>query len=363
MQTYLVGGAVRDQLLNLVPTEHDWVVVGARPEDLLEQGYKPVGKDFPVFIHPVTGDEYALARTERKSGSGYTGFICHSSPDVTLEEDLLRRDLTINAIAQANDGTLIDPYGGQRDLKEKRLRHVSDAFIEDPLRVLRTARFAARFAALGFSVAPETLALMKSIAESGELHHLVPERIWKETERALGEKNAAVYFRTLDQCDALIPIFPELSEQFSQHLDLLETICEKTDDTVLRLAYALHILPDNTINHLAERLRLPTHFRDACLTMSTLRHTFNITTNLNGSELLSLIEQLDALRRPLRMQWLCDIIKAINESSPLPTQLFTGLQIISEIKTDNLIAQGLKGKAIGEALRQNRLHKLQEYYS
>ncbi|MGL5432322.1 MAG: multifunctional CCA tRNA nucleotidyl transferase/2'3'-cyclic phosphodiesterase/2'nucleotidase/phosphatase, partial [Plesiomonas shigelloides] len=172
MQTYLVGGAVRDQLLGLNVTERDWVVVGATPEQLLAQGYQQVGRDFPVFLHPRTHEEYALARTERKQGQGYTGFVCHAAPDVTLEQDLLRRDLTINAIAQAEDGSLTDPYGGQQDLRDRWLRHVSPAFSEDPLRVLRVARFAARFAHLGFRVAPETLALMQQISASGELTHL-----------------------------------------------------------------------------------------------------------------------------------------------------------------------------------------------
>ncbi|MGL5532391.1 MAG: multifunctional CCA tRNA nucleotidyl transferase/2'3'-cyclic phosphodiesterase/2'nucleotidase/phosphatase, partial [Plesiomonas shigelloides] len=203
MQTYLVGGAVRDQLLGLNVTERDWVVVGATPEQLLAQGYQQVGRDFPVFLHPRTHEEYALARTERKQGQGYTGFVCHAAPDVTLEQDLLRRDLTINAIAQAEDGSLTDPYGGQQDLRDRWLRHVSPAFSEDPLRVLRVARFAARFAHLGFRVAPETLALMQQISASGELTHLTAERVWKETEKALNSAAPDVYFAVLRACGAL----------------------------------------------------------------------------------------------------------------------------------------------------------------
>ena len=187
MEVYLVGGAVRDALLGRPVTERDWVVVGATPEILLSQGYKPVGQDFPVFLHPGSGEEYALARTERKSGHGYHGFICDATPAITLEEDLLRRDLTINAMAQRPDGTLVDPYGGQADLENRVLRHVSAAFGEDPLRVLRVARFAARYAPLGFTIAPETLALMQRMSHDGEISHLTPERVWQETRKALAE--------------------------------------------------------------------------------------------------------------------------------------------------------------------------------
>lgn len=214
MKTYLVGGAVRDKLLGRPVHEHDWVVVGATPEQLLAQGYSQVGRDFPVFLHPQTKEEYALARTERKSGRGYGGFVCDFSPEITLESDLLRRDLTINAIAEDADGSLIDPYGGQADLQARLLRHVSLAFREDPLRVLRVARFACRYAPLGFTIAPETLDLMRTIANDGELQELTPERVWKETERALGEAQPQVYFRVLRDCGALAVLFPEIDRLF-----------------------------------------------------------------------------------------------------------------------------------------------------
>jgi tRNA nucleotidyltransferase (CCA-adding enzyme) len=187
MRIYLVGGAVRDKLLNRPVTDHDHVVVGARPDEMLEQGFRPVGKDFPVFLHPKTNEEYALARTERKTGHGYHGFAFQADPTVTLEEDLARRDLTINAIAEAEDGQLVDPFNGVRDLEQRLLRHVSAAFVEDPVRLLRVARFAARFAPLGFTVAPETMALMQQMVRDGEVDHLVPERVWQETRKALGE--------------------------------------------------------------------------------------------------------------------------------------------------------------------------------
>ena len=214
MKTFLVGGAVRDALLKLPVKDKDWVVVGATPEAMLEQGYQQVGRDFPVFLHPDSREEYALARTERKNGKGYTGFVTWSAPDVTLEQDLQRRDLTINAIAQDENGRLIDPYHGQRDIAQRQLRHVSDAFNEDPLRVLRVARFAARFAHLNFRIAAETQQLMQQMVSSGELAHLTAERVWKETEKALTSRNPQVYFQVLRDCGALQVLFPELDNLF-----------------------------------------------------------------------------------------------------------------------------------------------------
>ena len=208
--TYLVGGAVRDRLLGLPVTDRDWEEVGATPEQLQRDGFRPVGQDFPVFLHPTSGEEYALARTERKSGVGYGGFVFHTSPDVTLEEDLIRRDLTVNAMAQAEDGQIIDPYGGQQDLDNKLLRHVSPAFAEDPLRVLRVARFAARYARLGFRVADDTMALMRQLSESGELKTLTAERSWMEISRALMEPNPEVFIQVLRDCGALAELLPEV---------------------------------------------------------------------------------------------------------------------------------------------------------
>jgi len=216
MQIYKVGGAVRDRLLGRQVTEVDWLVVGATPEEMQASGFRPVGADFPVFLHPQTGEEYALARTERKSGRGYGGFTFHASPDVTLEEDLQRRDLTINAIAEDDQGQLIDPYGGQRDLRARLLRHVSPAFAEDPLRVLRVARFAARYAELGFRIAGETLELMRRLARSGELSALTAERSWKEISRALMEPRPEVFIQVLQDCDALAELFPELAATFAK---------------------------------------------------------------------------------------------------------------------------------------------------
>src|SRR6202051_2082624 len=214
MQAYLVGGAVRDALLGQAVKERDWVVVGGTREELLRLNYREVGRDFPVFLHPDTHEEYALARLERKVAPGYRGFAVEFGPEVTLEEDLARRDLTINAIARAPDGTLIDPHGGKRDLDARVLRHVSAAFIEDPVRVLRVARFAARFAPLGFKVAPETLELMRAMVERREIDSLVPERVWQETEKALREATAGEFFRVLRACGALRPIYPEIDALF-----------------------------------------------------------------------------------------------------------------------------------------------------
>lgn len=214
MKVYLVGGAVRDKLLGLPISDRDYVVVGTTPEAMLAKGFQQVGKDFPVFLHPKTHEEYALARTERKIGSGYTGFSCYSAPDVTIEDDLLRRDLTINAIAQSDTGELIDPHHGVRDLKNRVLRHVSDAFLEDPLRVLRVARFAARYYAQGFRIAPETMFLMQSMSETGELSHLTPERVWTETHKALMSNSPQIYFEVLRECGALAILFPEIDNLF-----------------------------------------------------------------------------------------------------------------------------------------------------
>ena len=214
MRVYLVGGAVRDAVLGLPVRERDWVVTGATPEELRRAGYKSVGREFPVFLHPESGEEYALARLERKTGPGYRGFVTEFSPDVTLEDDLARRDLTVNAMARSAEGDLVDPHGGQRDLEARVLRHVSPAFVEDPVRILRVARFAARFAPLGFTVAPETLALMRTMVVNGEVEALVAERVWQETARALATERPDIYFEVLRECGALASVFPEIDALF-----------------------------------------------------------------------------------------------------------------------------------------------------
>ena len=250
MKIYLVGGAVRDKLLGLPVKDRDWVVVGATPEDMLELGYQQVGKDFPVFLHPQTKEEYALARTEKKTGLGHTAFSIDAAPTVTLEEDLLRRDLTINAMAEDSEGHLIDPYGGQEDLKNKILRHVSPAFSEDPLRVLRVARFSARFAHLGFEVAQETLLLMQHLVNNNELSSLTAERVWQEVRRAIGEITPAFFFLTLRECYALGVVMQEIESLFGISLEkarlslmALTKASELTPDTAIRFAALCHELP------------------------------------------------------------------------------------------------------------------------
>ncbi|HRG49893.1 MAG TPA: multifunctional CCA addition/repair protein, partial [Pseudomonadales bacterium] len=336
METYLVGGAVRDQLLGLPVHERDWVVTNATPEQMLAQGYTPVGKDFPVFLHPETHEEYALARTERKTAPGYHGFIFHADPSVTLEQDLYRRDLTINAIAQDSDGKLFDPYGGQKDLQQKILRHVSSAFAEDPVRILRLARFAARFHHLGFSISDETLALMRNMVASGEVSALTAERVWRECERALGERNPQVFFAVLRQCGALAVIFPEVDALFGvpqspQHhpeidtgihtLMALEQCAKLTDNTQARFATLCHdlgkaltptdVLPRH-IGHegkskplvlaLCERLGAPTEYRDLAVLTAVYHTHCHRALTLRATTLLELFENLDLFRRPQRLE-------------------------------------------------------------
>jgi tRNA nucleotidyltransferase (CCA-adding enzyme) len=336
MKTYLVGGAVRDRLLGRPVTEHDYVVVGATPDDLVALGLRPVGKDFPVFLHPRTGEQYALARTERKTGPGYHGFETRFAPDVTLEEDLARRDLTINAMASDDDGNVIDPYGGRRDLEARQLRHVSPAFVEDPLRVLRVARFASRFAGLGFTVAPATLELMRSIAASGELTALVPERVWVETERALGEQQPAVYFEVLRACGALEVVFPEVAALFGvpqpenwhpeidtglHTMQVLEVAAQMSGDTTVRFAALVHDLgkgltpraewPSHVgheaagaalIEKLCARLRAPNDHRELAVLVARHHAKVHRVAELRPGTLLDLLEQTDAFRRGERFE-------------------------------------------------------------
>jgi tRNA nucleotidyltransferase (CCA-adding enzyme) len=336
MDTYLVGGAVRDRLLGRPHTEHDYVVVGARPDDLLALGYRPVGKDFPVFLHPRTGEQYALARTERKTGPGYYGFATRFSPDVTLEEDLARRDLTINAMAQAESGAIVDPYGGQRDLASRILRHVSPAFVEDPLRVLRVARFAARFAPLGFTIAGETMELMRRIVDSGELGTLVPERVWVETERALGEERPEVYFEVLRACGALEVVFPEIAalhgvpqpEKWHPEVDtgahalqVLSVSASLSPDTTVRFAALVHDVgkgltpPEDWPRHigheesgarlietLCDRLRVPNEHRELAVLVARHHAHVHRAAEQRPGTILELLEQTDAFRRAERFE-------------------------------------------------------------
>ncbi len=300
--SYLVGGAVRDELLGLEPRERDWVVVGATPEDMKAAGYRPVGKDFPVFLHPRTQEEYALARTERKTAPGYHGFECHAAPDVSLEEDLQRRDLTINAMARTADGEIIDPWGGQQDIEARRLRHVSPAFSEDPVRILRVARFAARFAPLGFRVADDTLTLMRRMVDNGEVDALVPERVWQETCRALGETQPAAFFHVLTDCGALARLFPWLDgDALAPALARLEQAITLQAPPHVRLAAMLTGVPapQSALERLEQSLPLPRQWRE--LADLAIRLCPDYDTHNSAETLLTWLESADAFRRPQRL--------------------------------------------------------------
>lgn len=397
MEIYLVGGAVRDQLLNRPVVEQDWVVVGATPEQLIERGYKPVGKDFPVFLHPESHDEYALARTERKTGQGYHGFDCYFAPDVTLEEDLARRDLTINAMAQSADGEIIDPYNGLADLKARQLRHVSSAFVEDPLRVLRVARFAARYHYLGFSIASETLALMRQLASGTELQALTPERVWKETEKALTEQSPQVYFEQLHAVGALAVIFPEIdklwgipsSSQSASRMDaglhamsVLQQAAQLSESTLVRFAALCHDIGNDasqlharanpqaqespgvtTIKKMAKRLKIPNQFRKiACITRefyAICHRAFELTPE----QLIATLESLGAYRQPEQLQQFLLASEAEfrghtgSTKKPYPQrQLLSSIALATaSIDSQPLLQAGLKGAEIGDAIREQRI--------
>ncbi|TWH64443.1 tRNA nucleotidyltransferase (CCA-adding enzyme) [Azomonas agilis] len=403
MQIYKVGGAVRDRLLARPVTEVDWVVVGAQVEDLLAQGFRPVGADFPVFLHPKTGEEYALARTERKTGQGYGGFTFHTSPEVTLEQDLLRRDLTINAMAEDAQGQIIDPYGGQQDLQHRVLRHVSPAFAEDPLRVLRVARFAARYADLGFQVAPETLILMRQLSESGELLALTPERVWKEISRALMEAHPDVFIQVLRECGALAVLLPEVDrlfgvpqpelhhpeidtgahvllvlQQSAQHryplevrwAGLVHDVGKGTTDSrewPRHIAHETRGLP--LIRALNQRWRVPKACQELALLVSEFHTHAHRALELRPATLLKLLQQLDALRRPERFELYIAACEMDSRGRlgfeqrlyPQAAYLRGALRVARQVEPQPLIEQGYKGADLGEALEAARLRALALY--
>ena len=400
MRVYLVGGAVRDRLLGLPVGERDWVVVGAAPEELVRQGYQSVGREFPVFLHPQTHEEYALARLERKVAPGYRGFTTQFSPAVTLEEDLRRRDLTINAMAESEAGEVIDPYGGQADLAARRLRHVSEAFVEDPVRILRVARFAARFAALGFTVADDTLQLMQRMTLAGEVSALVPERVWQETERALGEARPEVFFETLRACGALAVIFPELDALFGVpqpprwhpevdtgvHVMLaLRYAADAGAPAAVRFAVLTHDLgkartprahwPSHhgheelgvpLIEALCERLKVPNGHRELAVLAGRYHTRVHRAGELKAATLLTLLENCDALRRPERFAELLLACEADArgrtglESAPYPQVAY--LQQVRAAAAAVALTEeerrGLKGAEIGAELRRRRLEAI-----
>jgi len=402
MKIYLVGGAVRDKLLGLPHKEKDWVVVGATPEEMLNLGYKQVGKDFPVFLHPETHEEYALARTERKTAPGYKGFEFHASIEVTLKQDLLRRDLTINAIAEDENGNIIDPYGGQQDLENRVLRHVSGAFSEDPVRILRVARFAARLAPQGFTVDKSTNELMRLMVNSGEVDALVAERVWKEMESALRTDEPQIFFTTLKDCEALQKLFPEIYNLFGvpqpeKHhpeidsgihtLMVLEQASKLTRDPVTRFAALMHDLGKGTtpkdewpkhieheergvplINQLCDRYRIPNDYRELAIHAARYHLHCHRAMELRADTILKLFKNLDAFRKPDRFQQFLLACEADArgrkglEESPYPQaeHLRSALAAASNVDTKSIAESGLEGKQIAEKVQAVQISAIKE---
>lgn len=403
MEVYLVGGAVRDEALGIEPGERDWCVVGATPDEMKAQGYRQVGRDFPVFLHPETGEEYALARTERKTGPGYRGFEFHASPDVTIEDDLARRDLTINAMARDTAGRLLDPFDGMRDLEARFLRHVSDAFVEDPVRILRTARFAARFAQLGFRVAAETMDLMRRMVENGEADALVPHRVWKETEEALTGLSPQTFFETLRRCGALAAVFPEIDalfgvpqpEKWHPEIDcgvhtmmVLTQATRLSPDVGVRFAALVHDLGKATtrqadlprhpgherrsvrlIRGMVERFPVPVACRDLALLVAEFHGHCHRASELRASTILRLLERTDAFRRPERFDKFLLACEADArgrtgfEDLPYPQAAYLqgALTAAASVTAREVTGDGLSGPQIGEALRRKRLQAIGAY--
>ena len=397
MKVYLVGGAVRDSELGIISKDKDWVVVGATPDEMLAKGFQQVGKDFPVFLHPETKQEYALARTERKSGKGYTGFVTQFSSDVTLEEDLARRDLTINAIAKDQKGQITDPFGGLGDIKNKILRHVTPAFIEDPLRVLRVARFKARLHKLGFEIAEETNLLMKEIVASGELRYLTPERVWVETQKALLESSPEQYFYALNECDALEAVFPEIFSLFGVpqradyhpeidtglHTMMVLSYASKMDwSAEIRFAALVHdlgkadtdpaMLPQHIghekksakrIKEMSARLKVPKNYEQLALLVAELHTQCHQILNLKPSTVLKLLERIDAFRRPERLNDFLNACEADargrkgfeNSEYPQANFLREACRLSRLVDVERIVSSGYAGAEIGEQLKQQRV--------
>ncbi len=400
IEAYLVGGAVRDELLGLTIKDRDWVVVGSTPEQMSSLGYRQVGADFPVFLHPDTGEEYALARTERKKGVGYHGFECNAAPEVSLEDDLLRRDLTINAMAKTADGEVIDPFHGRDDLRQGLLRHVSGAFSEDPLRVLRVARFAARFHSLGFSIASETFELMSSMVAAGELQHLPAERVWQETQRALGEQSPEVYFEVLRNTGALAQLMPELDRLFgvpqpeTYHPEVdcgihafmsLQQATKISELERVRFASLIHDLgkgltPESEwprhlghekgglkpIKALCKRLKVPNEYRDLALLVSEYHTHIHRAKELRPATVLKVLKACDAFRRPQRFEEILRCSEADargrtgfeNHDYPQASVFRQALSLANTVDIARLRDSGLQAKALGEAIDKARIERI-----
>ena len=397
MKTYLVGGAVRDEILGYPFKEKDWVVVGATVDDMLSAGYQQVGKDFPVFLHPETKEEHALARTERKTAAGYKGFEVHASPDVTLKDDLIRRDLTINAIAKDENGEYVDPYNGIADIKNKILRHVSNAFAEDPVRILRIARFMARYAHLGFSIADETIALMKEMVLAGEVDSLVPERVWQEMQKALTEKTPTAFITTLRVCGALERILPELDCLFGvpqpiEHhpeidtgihtLMVLEQACLLSKAGDVRFAALVHDLGKGTtpkkewprhiaheargadiVKKVCQRLRIPNEYRDLAERTARFHLHYHRALELKPATVVKTLEQLDAYRKPERFEKFLLASEADargrtgyeNKDYPQGDYLRQALTVTKDIDIDKLRSLGFENMALANEIRKTRI--------
>lgn len=400
MEIYLVGGAVRDKLLGIPHRgENDWVVVGSTEAEMRSKGFKKVGKDFPVFLHPETHEEYALARTERKKGKGYYGFECHASPDVTLEQDLSRRDLTINAIAE-KEGEIFDPYNGLQDIKDKVLRHVSNAFSEDPVRILRLARFASRFIPMGFRIADETMDLMREMVESGEVDALVPERVWQEMERALKEEVPSLFFMVLQSCGALQKIWPSLDklwgipqpEKYHPEIDTgvhtmmaVNIAALLSDDSQVRFAALCHDLgkgetpPSEWPSHkgheergvplieeFCDKFRLPKEYRDLAILTSRFHLHCHKVNELKSSTILKVLERLDAFRRQKRFEKFllaCEADargRAGLEEKPYPQadKMRQAFLAAKEVSIKEFIEDGLEGEILKQRLHQARVRAI-----
>ncbi|MCE7536610.1 multifunctional CCA addition/repair protein [Aliivibrio fischeri] len=402
MKIYLVGGAVRDSLLNIDVKDKDWVVVGSTPQKMDSLGYQTVGQDFPVFLHPKTKEEYALARTERKSGQGYKGFTCYAEPDVTLEEDLLRRDLTINAIAQANNGELIDPYNGQQDIIDRILRHVSDAFTEDPLRVLRVARFAARFHHLGFTVAPETMNLMKVLVDSGELSHLTAERVWQEWQKSLSSQHPEIFLSTLKECGALAIVLPELNalfgvpqpEKWHPEIDtgihtlmVAQQAALLSQDLPTRFAAQVHdlgkgVTPESEwpshklhchtgiklIKRLCDRVRVPNDYRDLALLVCEHHSNIHRAAELRAQTFIKIFDKMDVWRKPERLAPILLCCQADHagrlglEAQPYPQKkrFEAAFDAAKNVEVKDVVAAGFKGPEIREELSKRRIEAIKD---
>lgn len=403
MEIYLVGGAVRDKLLGLPVKERDWVVLGETPESMVRQGFRPVGKDFPVFLHPQSHEEYALARTERKTAPGYKGFAIHASPDVSLEQDLIRRDLTVNAMAMTQEGLLIDPYGGQLDLENRIFRHISPAFAEDPVRILRVARFAARYAHLGFTLAEETRILMQSMVTAGEVDHLVPERVWAELCKALGEKSPSAFFYTLKDCSALGKVFPELNclfgvpqpEKYHPEIDTgihtmlcLEQAALLSPSPEVRFAALVHDLGKGVspqahwphhhghenhglpiLEQMCARLRVPNAFKVLAVQVMQYHTRCHRAFELRAATLTDMLAALGAFKKSNRLPEFLLACEADAkgrtglENTPYPQAGLLGgaAGVAASVDTSSILNGGLKGSHIGEAIRRLRIEAVSEF--